>query len=388
MKLILTNLKHFSITAIILLAIFVSGVVAIGGHIGLAEDSLAYKIGNEGPHVFYEGGKLAAHYIRGGSKEGFHIEKYYFSEEDGYDADVYFPLEETSFSVNIKPDITIPEATYDDGEPIIAISDVESNYKTFRDFLIAQKVTDSNLNWTFGRGHLVLVGDFVDRGASTTQVLWLIYKLEQSAKRAGGKVHFILGNHEIKNLQGNYQRAADKYFYVAATLGKQQYDLFSDDAFLGRWLASKNTVERINGVLFMHGGIHPDLVEADVTLDDVNRIVRANYRQAYVPVAELTTEDLLIHTRFGTSWYRGYFEADLSQETVEAGLQKFGAKAVVVGHQPQWSVSSHYEGKVLAIDVKHPEDYSSSFPIKRSEGLLIEGENTYRLLDDGSRDQL
>jgi len=51
---------------------------------------------------------------------------------------------------------------------------------------------------------LVLVGDCVDRGQEVTQVLWLIYKLEIAAKNKGGSVHFVLGNHEIMNFQGNW----------------------------------------------------------------------------------------------------------------------------------------------------------------------------------------
>lgn len=98
---------------------------------------------------------------------------------------------------------------YDDGQPILAVSDVETNYRSFRDLLIQHRVMGRELRWTFGRGHLVLLGDFVDRGASTTQVLWLIYKLEQAALAQGGRMHFILGNHEIKNLQGNFQAAQE-----------------------------------------------------------------------------------------------------------------------------------------------------------------------------------
>ena len=73
---------------------------------------------------------------------------------------------------------------------------------------------------------------------------------------------------------------------------------------------------------------------------------------------------------------------------MEKGLDKFGAKAVVVGHTLQWSVKKLYQGKVFAIDVKHPKDYRSSFPPVSSEGLLIEAENYYRLLDDGTKELL
>ena len=387
MRLILTNLKHFLITTTLLLGTLIAVAVAFGVDIDVGDNDLAYKLGGEGPHVFYEGDNVAAHYIRGNGKDGFQIEKQYF-KEGRHEAEVYFPLEDSSFKLTITPEVVTPAITYEDGEPIVAISDVESNFKTFRDFLIAQNVIDTDLNWVFGKGHLVLVGDFVDRGASTTQVLWFIYKLEQSAKAAGGNVHFILGNHEIKNLQGNFQKAADKYFYVAAALKKQEFDLFGDDALLGRWMMSKNTIERINGYLFVHGGLHPDIVEARYSLSDLNTIVRDQYRQAYVPTQGEAEDALLIHRRKGPSWYRGYFEADLSQETIEEGLEQFGAKAVVVGHQPQWSVSKHYGGKVFAVNVKHPKDYRGSFPSKRSEGLLLEDDKAYRLLDDGTREEL
>jgi hypothetical protein len=58
---------------------------------------------------------------------------------------------------------------------------------------------------------------------------------------------------------------------------------------------------------------------------------------------------------------------------------------VVVGHTLQWSVKKLYQGKVFAIDVKHPNDYESHFPPRSSEGLLIEADNFYRLLSDGTK---
>ena len=79
---------------------------------------------------------------------------------------------------------------------IVAISDIEGNFNGLVSFLINNKIIDDDFNWKFGVGHLVLVGDFVDRGNQVTQVLWLIYKLEYQAKEQGGQVHFILANHE------------------------------------------------------------------------------------------------------------------------------------------------------------------------------------------------
>ncbi len=48
----------------------------------------------------------------------------------------------------------------------------------------------------------MFAGDMFDRGDQVTECLWLVYALEETAKAAGGYVHFILGNHELMNLQG------------------------------------------------------------------------------------------------------------------------------------------------------------------------------------------
>ena len=349
------------------------------------EDRLAYKLDKEGPHVFFEANKLVVNYVRGDKSEGFYNDQTIYTLDSDIPATAFFALEQQDIDFEIDHSIETPPSRYDDNHAILAISDIESGYQTFRDFLITHGVIDEALNWTFGKGHLVLVGDFVDRGNSVTQVLWFIYKMEQDAKRHGGNVHFIMGNHEIKNMQNNFKNASEKYLYIASIIGKNQSDLYSEDSFLGRWMASKNSIERINGRLFVHGGIHPKISEFNYTLDEINHIVRQHYRQPYYSQRDSGDEEFLVSSKTGLSWYRGYFKDDLSQQEVEKGLDKFAAQAVVVGHTIQWSVTKLYQGKVFAIDVRHPKDYETYFPPRSSEGLLIEADNYYRILSDGSK---
>jgi len=387
-KLIVHNLKHFFITTIIILLALTGFAISIGADIHYGDNRLMYKLDQAGPFAFYDGDQLSVNYLHGNRNEGFSVKQQNHSLGQTTPVKVYFPLEDNHFEFQLNPTIEIPKDNFDDQGPILAISDIESGYKAFRDFLIANSVINQKLQWIFGNGHLVLVGDFVDRGYSTNQVLWFIYKLEQEAKPSGGKVHFIIGNHEIKNLQGNYQKAGTKYLHVAALLGKQQYEMLDDNAFLGRWLHSKNSMELINGHLFVHGGIHPELAKSAWSLTDINKIVRQNYRKAFFPTPEKSSEELLLSTTKGPAWYRGYFNQSLSQEEVESGLNKFGATAVVVGHTPQGQVQRLYQGKVIAIDVNHPKDYRETFPTRSSEGLLIKNDQYFRLLEDGRQEKL
>lgn len=383
-KRIVRYLKHILGTIISLLLIGVVIIISINGSFEYGNDPQAINLNREGPYVFYESdSSLHVNYIRGNKTDGFYLDKTEYHTNDEILANCHFPLDSSSFNFTIQSEITIPEAIYEDQQPVLAISDIESGYKTFRDFLIANKVIDENLEWIFGKGHLVLVGDFVDRGFSTTQVLWFIYRLEQEARKKGGHVHFIIGNHELYNMQGKFKSASYKYYGVASILGKQHHDLYNKNSFIGKWMASKNTLELINGNLFAHGGLHPDIENYNITIDQVNQINRENYDQSYFPKPKESVEQLILSNKKGICWYRGYFKDDLSQEEVEKGINKFNARAIVVGHTLQRSVKKLYEGKVFAIDVKHPKDYNKNWPAKKSEGLLIREGKYYRVFADG-----
>lgn len=387
MSLILTNLKHFAVTFLLLLVTLVCFGLFIGADAHLFEDKLAYQLDGE-VHVFFQDNQTVALRIKGDNDNGFTVERQALSTMGDRNIEVQFPEDNSSFTVEISEDIQTPDAIYTDGEPTVALSDIESGFGAFRQFLVSHGIADKQLNWTFGKGHLVLVGDFVDRGASTTQVLWGIYKLEQSARLSGGQVHFVIGNHEIKNLQGNFQSANEKYFYIAGILGKQQFQLFDDNALLGRWLASKNVLEIINGVAFVHGGLHPDIAKYQPSVDEINQIVRSGYRTLYYTPVTVTKESFLQSSTTGPAWYRGYFKDNLSQPEVEQGLKAVNANAVVVGHTLQGEVKALYNHKVFAIDVRHPKDYLTSFPLRTSEGLLIKDGQYFRLSEDGSSEAL
>ena len=306
-KRIFRYLKHLTATILILGVIGVSFGLYHGANLHYGDHPLMYKIANEGPYVFYKSDHvLNINYIKGNRTDGFYVDQKEYFIHSEMTLKCYFQIDSSSFDVEINSDIKNTNTTYNDGNPIIAISDIEGGYKTFRDFLINSKVIDENLNWTFGKGHLVLVGDFVDRGWSVTQVLWFIYKLEQDAIKQGGFVHFIIGNHELKNMQGDYGASADKYLAVSNILGKVQSELYNSNSFLGKWMSSKNAIERINGNLFVHGGLHPDIADSELSLDEINRVVQSNYYKPYYPKKEKTIEQLLTSTKTGICWYRGY----------------------------------------------------------------------------------
>jgi calcineurin-like phosphoesterase family protein len=388
-KRILRYLKHIVLTLLIPLPFVMIFGLYHGASFHYGDNPLALHWDNEGPYIFYQNDStIDVNYIKGNPDDGFYVSKKAYHTDSLSSVTCYYPLDSTQFQIPIKASFKTPKCVYNDKRRILAISDIESNYKALRDFLIKSNVIDQNLEWTFGNGHLVLLGDFVDRGYFTTQVLWFVSKLEQAAEKEGGLVHFIIGNHELKMMYGDYNVTSHKYYHVASILGKKQVELYDQQSFIGKWMASKNAIEMINGILFVHGGIHPDLAKTELSLEEINQLIRNNYYHSFSPRSAKTAEQFIISAITGPCWYRGYFREGLTQQQVDAGLDKFNAKAVVVGHTLQSKVRKLYEGKVFAIDVKHPTDDRIDWPQGESEGILIEGDAYYRVLDSGIKYRL
>lgn len=225
-KRIFRYLKHIVITFLILGVFAISFGLYHDASFRYAENPEMMNWDKDGPYIFNKNDSVVTiNYVRGNQDDGFYLDQKDYPLDSKIPVSCYFPLDSTRFEFTINNKIEIPKNTYNDNAKILAISDIESGFKTFRDFLIANKVINKKLNWTFGNGHLVLLGDFVDRDFSTTQVLWFIYKLEQEAKEKGGTVHYILGNHELKNMQGNFENTSPKYYHVSSILKKKQTDL-------------------------------------------------------------------------------------------------------------------------------------------------------------------
>ncbi|MBG8552400.1 metallophosphoesterase [Hymenobacter guriensis] len=272
--------------------------------------------------------------------------------------------DETSqeFQVPLRSENQVPADTYAEPEKLLAVSDIEGNFKGFQALLRGAGVVNDKLNWQFGRGHLVLVGDFFDRGLNVTECLWLIYKLEQEAEQAGGKVHFILGNHERMNMTEHFKYVRRKYRVNADTLGVPYNQWYTRSTVLGRWLRTKNVVEKIGTTLFVHGGIGPEVVMQKLPLTKLNDLARISLDK---PVAALTAlEKQVTQPPSSPDWYRGLAQQEASAAHVAQLMQLYTASRVVIGHTPVEHISTLYDGKVVAIDLPHQEHTAAGRPVQ------------------------
>ncbi|MEM6783365.1 MAG: metallophosphoesterase [Bacteroidota bacterium] len=297
-----------------------------------------------------------------------------------------------SFMVRLRAEHPVPPAVTAMPDTVLAVSDIEGNFDAFVGLLQAHGVVDATFDWTFGSGHLMLLGDFVDRGVNVTATLWLIYRLQEQARDAGGQVHFVLGNHEVLNVQGRYGYAEPKYVRAAQEIGaggirsrERRVDfrrLFAEDTELGRWLRVHNAMVRIGDVLFVHAGLAPDLVEAGLSIDAINTLVRDNLDNPSLYDAPGDNLDAhLVMSRTGPLWYRGLvrgykeYYPKITPEALTRVLHYYDAAAIVVGHTVVDTVSSDFDGRVLRIDVKHGAERRSA----ATQGLLFLDDVPHRI---------
>lgn len=233
---------------------------------------------------------------------------------------------------------------------IVALSDMHGQYALSRKLLLNNKIIDHKNNWLLGKDHLVITGDVFDRGDKVTEILWLLYDLEQQAEKAGGKVHLLLGNHEVMILNGDERYLHPKYIKTKQLLKKNFAELFGKQSLLGAWLRTKNVLVKVNGYLFTHGGFHPELAEHQFTLADINQLFKANLVKSELAKPR-NGWGRYLHKSNGPIWYRGYFKDEgATASEIDLLLAHFDVKKIVVGHTSQTQIKLKHQGKVVAID--------------------------------------
>jgi hypothetical protein len=348
-------------------------------------------------------------------------------------------------------------------ETVVAIGDVHGDFDDFVAILKQVGLIDAQHHWTGGKTTLVQVGDVLDRGPKPREAMDLLMSLEKEAPQAGGRVVSLLGNHEMMNIMGdlryvtavNYasfaeanseerQRSAFQAYMkwrgshaeLLAELAQplelteeewmarhpagfiERREAFGPKGSYGKWLREHSALADIGGVIFLHGGIHPDL--AKMKLDAINARIRDEIKtfdalkqylqdeQIILPFfnlqeitavvqAELTAElksrvpsdqqrqselrqflgygEWLSVKADGPLWFRGYDQWSEEEGAEHMGklLEAFKATHIVVGHTVQKGgrIRPRFGDRVFLIDTGM---LSSYYPGGRASAMEICGD--------------
>ncbi len=188
---------------------------------------------------------------------------------------------------------------------IVAFGDVHGAFDDLVSLLEETGIIDSDLNWAGKDSHLVSLGDLIDRGPRSRDVVELIMKLQAQAPESGGEVHVVLGNHEIMVMTGDrdYVTQTDYIAFARDEAENEREELrqrfikdhnhsaseniyeefekqypsgfigldraFGPEGHIGGWLLKQNVVLKINDTVFIHGGIPSQITGK--SLAEINR---------------------------------------------------------------------------------------------------------------------
>jgi hypothetical protein len=359
-----------------------------------------------------------------------------------------------------------PAPSLEPPELLVAIADVHNDFDDFVAILRRTGLTDQQNHWIGGKTTFVQVGDLLDRGPKPREVMDLMMALEKESAQAGGRVVGLLGNHEMMNIMGdlryvtpmNYasfsdvnsekrQKAAyeqyvkwrDSHASLLAELPHpmelteaewmarhpagfiEQREAFGPKGPYGAWLRRHDAVAEIEGVVFLHGGIHPDLAKTKVdamnnrihdeiktfdatrqylqnenlilpffNLQEIGMVLQAEViaelksrvsanaeRQA--KIQELLKYGDWLGVRVdGPLWFRGYDQWSEEEGAPQASklLEEYKAQHLVVGHTVQRGgrIRPRFGNKVFLIDTGM---LSSYYPGGRASALAICGDGKF-----------
>jgi hypothetical protein len=275
---------------------------------------------------------------------------------------------------------------------IVAVGDVHGAFDRYVTILQEAGLIDGGRKWAGGDAVLVQLGDVVDRGPDSRRVLDLLRQLERDAARAGGRVHYLLGNHEVMRMQADLRfvsaeesaafrvstsgelrdrayeivadrrrdqaRAADEAFderafrttfFEQTPLGLiEMQRAFGAEGEYGKWLRQHDVLVELNGTLFVHGGISPAIAGHGCAA--IATAARAELREDRV--ADPARSGLLLEREDGPLWYRGLTDGTATVDDVSVVLKAMGASRVVVGHSVTGThrITPSFDGRVIAID--------------------------------------
>ena len=297
---------------------------------------------------------------------------------------------------------------------IVAMGDLHGDFETWRRLAGAAGLVDRSGRWTGGKATLVQVGDVVDRGPGSLNIVRDLMRLQKESAKQGGRVIVLVGNHEAMNILGDLRYVTPGEFaaYASANSAAMRDRLYqarkaeieagyrakdpamssaairaawtrvtppgwvehrlawATDGEIGRWVIRNPAVALVGGNLFVHGGISAEY--AKLSLAEMNRQVAAALAAVDRSPASIISDPL------GPLWYRGLVTRDgavteipapaagaaprpsIEQELATV-LAAYGARRIVVGHTPSRNgIQIQYGGRLVRIDSGNSSHYGGT----------------------------
>ena len=296
-------------------------------------------------------------------------------------------------------------------EKIIAIGDLHGDIKATLSVLklaqvIPQTTTTDNIHlapWVGGNTWVVQLGDQIDRcrpddwekncikdlddvfedEGNNMKIIKLLLRLDDEAKKVGGRVLGLLGNHEIMNVDKDFRYVSPKEF-LEFVPEKDRNSKYTPDGFpLGYYHRTKafergsnmaklysikkKSIIIVGSFIFVHGGVSQALANK-YTIAEVNDVVTKWMCKNNTDAEEKIFDEIFRDDDdMSPFWCRIYAEDDGEGENTEQGFNELlriinqknqlmkPVKGIVIAHTPQFMdykyLNSAFNDRLWRIDV-------------------------------------
>ena len=207
---------------------------------------------------------------------------------------------------------------------VLAISDVHGMRPALDALLKGAGVVDSGGRWAAGNALLIVVGDSIDKGPQSLEVLDEWMALSAQADAAGGRVVHTLGNHEAEFLASpdDSHKAAELYAELQAR-GMPVTELTDPAKPYGKFLTGMPLAARVGRWLFCHAGLYPGPNWAKFSSAAGAALSAGSYGDPL-----LSADDSILESH---DWWKD----SAARAALEARLEADGMYGLVQGHQPK-----------------------------------------------------
>lgn len=258
-----------------------------------------------------------------------------------------------------------PEQGFNPARPrdLWVVGDVHGAHDKLRALLMGAGLLGKSGDWAGGRAHLVFLGDYVDRGPDSIGVLRLVQQLEQQARRTGGQVTALLGNHEVMFLAAAFFQEHDPqdrlgFLDYWMTNGGHLWDLERLTPEDIAWIQSRPMLARADEWLLTHADSLFYLGMGH-SIEDVNvqgrTLLKSTEPSFWGAFANAFVDRLNYAGQDGASQARKM-------------LLRYGGMHIVHGHTPTYLLLNETQQYLIA-DPFEPVVYSDSLCVAADSGM-------------------
>jgi hypothetical protein len=236
---------------------------------------------------------------------------------------------------------------------VACIGDLHGDLAVFWACLCRAGCIDRRGFWTGGQTHVVQVGDFLDRGGRVDsagrnvslksenpreelEIMQYAYWLDQEARKAGGAVTLLSGNHEFMNFTGDFSCTTDVTNDGWGGV-EARNEAFKPGGVVAAYFEARHpAMLKLGGLVFVHGGLGQPCAESDFD----KYVLQVNAAWSRFLLAEFAglapcLEDALFSRRVSDDFAGSDDECERVAEDVFARVGLPQDAVLCVGHTPQ-----------------------------------------------------